>query len=149
MSIRFTRLGKPFYNNYIGKRIVKTNKDIIINSSHGPVRKSYLAEFASNNKTFSYNPGVVCLNAAGQKVTKNDIIASNPSHTFAHLRHYRYKTLGEYVKIKMQRGYPTPYKNEGKDLNLKDFFKQNQLTPEKLAWCEAHKEEFSLNLEEL
>lgn len=33
----------------------------------------------------------------------------------------------------MKRGYPTLYKNMGKDLNLNDFFRLNELTDEKVA----------------
>ena len=74
---------------------------------------------------------ITLCNSEGQKIN-NTIAISNWTHKTAYLAHYRFKTISEYIELKMKRGYPTLYKNSGKDLNLLDFFKLNNLTQEKL-----------------
>lgn len=50
----------------------------------------------------------------------------------AWINHYRFKTLQEYIDNKMKRGWPTNYKNGGKNfLNFNFFFRFNALTKEK------------------
>ena len=128
------------YNEYtFTKRIVRCNiPGVVINSSHGPVDRQSTNEsiYCETLK----NTNINCCNVAGKKIAVNDIaIFDDWSWDGAHLRHYRFKTLEEYVNNKMKRGYPTLYKNEGKDLNLNDFFRLNLITDEKLAWLDAHK----------
>ena len=108
------------------KRILRTNLDLVINSSHGPLNKAQMKEYKQqkNNK-------IIICNTDGQRIN-NTIAIFNWTHKTAYLAHYRFKTISEYIDLKMKRGYPTLYKNSGKDMNLLDFFKLNNLTQEKL-----------------
>ena len=55
----------------------------------------------------------------------------------AYLRHFRTKTIGEWIKNKMKRGYPDRPETNWKDfLTLDYFFKITKQTPEKLAYAE-------------
>lgn len=55
----------------------------------------------------------------------------------AYLRHYSTKTIGEWVKNKMKRGFPDqPEASRRKALSLDRFFKINKQTPEKLTYAE-------------
>lgn len=54
----------------------------------------------------------------------------------AWLKHYRFKTLEEYITKKMVRLWPTAYMNGGKDrLDLDYFFMFNKKTPEKVKFA--------------
>lgn len=108
------------------KRILRTNLDLTINSSHGPLNKAQMKEY-----NYQKDNKITLCNSEGQKIN-NTIAISNWTHKTAYLAHYRFKTISEYIELKMKRGYPTLYKNSGKDLNLLDFFKLNNLTQEKL-----------------
>lgn len=111
------------------KRIMRTNCDLTVNSSHGPIRAAKMSEY----KAEAPNTIAVC-NTDGQKII-NDIVIKNWTHRTAYLAHYRYKTISEYINLKLKRGYPTLYKNSGKDLSIGDFFCLNKPTPEKIEYA--------------
>ena len=120
-----------FAEHTFSKRIMKTNvPHLVINSSHGPINRISKSETVYNG--VSSNPTVVCCNVAGNRLQRNYLCFSDWTYEGAHIRHYRFKTIEEYITNKMKRGYPTLYKNSGKDLGLKDFFKLNQVTLKKL-----------------
>lgn len=137
MKDRFTHEYVQNTSNYpevsFTKRIVKCNiPGVVINSSHGPLDR------VQNNEaiycTTLKNPNIVCCTVDGvPPYPMNGTSINNWSHNGAHLKHYRFKTIEEYITNKMKRGYPTLYKNMGKDLNLNDFFRLNELTDEKVA----------------
>lgn len=113
------------------KRIIKTGiEDITINSSHGAIDRINPEE-AVYCETLT-NPAVNCCNSIGEKISSNTVSFKNWTYEGAYIRHYQYKTIEEFIKGKMQRGYPTKYKNYGKDISLDDFFTINKKTPEKL-----------------
>lgn len=131
--------------NTFGKRLIKTKIDgIHINSSHGPINRISQSEIKYSK--YLTNNTVKCANSAGEDAGYNGCHISYPTHKYAHLRHFRFKTLEEYVTNKMKRGYPTLYKNEGKDLNLTDFFLLNEITPEKIQWLKDNNIEVDLEL---
>ena len=113
------------------KRLVKCNiPGVVVNSSHGPLdrTRSTEAKYCATLK----NPMVHCCNVEGCKVSPiNGTAIQNWSHNGAHLKHFRFKTIEEYITKKMKRGYPTLYRNCGKDLNIIDFFRLNATTEEK------------------
>lgn len=124
------------------KRFVRCNlKNIIINSSHGPIDR------ASQNESVYCetltNDFVKACNVEGKPLSFNGTAIYEWSYNGAHLKHYRFKTIEEYVNNKMKRGYPTLYKNCGKDLNLNDFFRLNTITQEKLDWLDNHNIEYN------
>lgn len=135
---RFTNPAKyTGIENWYGKRIVKTKiKNLHINSSHGPIDLADIGEVA--NDQIINNEGIIAVNAAGKVVTRNGCSISCPTHTSAHLRHYRFKTIEEYVTNKMKRGYATLWKNSGQDLSTDEFFAANEVTDEKIAWLKEN-----------
>ena len=53
----------------------------------------------------------------------------------AWLRHYRFKTIDEYINLKLKRLYPNVSDNIAKKwLTIKDFFKYNKFTNEKIEY---------------
>ena len=75
-----------------------------------------------------------CSNSEGKRVDLN-----SPYQEFvfttAYLRHYRTKTIGEWVGNKMKRGFPDSSKNDWeKVLTVDHFFEYNRKTPEKMAY---------------
>lgn len=127
---RFTREYKErnwAYSQYkFSKRIVKTNLNLVINSSHGPIRNAQILEYATDK----VNDIIIC-NTNGELIN-NHIFFEKWTHDTAYLAHYRFKTIEEYITNKMARGYATLYKNSGKDLNLDDYFELNKVTLPKL-----------------
>ena len=58
-------------------------------------------------------------------------------YTIAYLRHYSTKTIGEWVKNKMKRGFPDcPEESWREVLNLDFFFRFNKKTEEKMVYAE-------------
>lgn len=136
---RFKNPGKISGNeSEYGKRLVKTNiVGLTINSSHGPIVDPDFGE-VNENATVP-NTVLKTLNAAGEPIEYNSCKIDKPTHKFAHLRHYRFKTIEEYITNKMKRGYPTLYLNEGRDMNIFDFFMLNEKTDEKLRWISLYR----------
>lgn len=121
---RFTRAQKntPWTNSQT-KMFIKTNLNIIINSPHGALETNEI------NKHLN-----VC-NSKGEKMNRNNILYDAAGIKFKHddcwLNHYRCKTIEEYV-VKAKRGWPTIYKNGGKQyMNARFFFVFNSYSREK------------------
>lgn len=124
---RFTHFTNKNSNQV--KRIVKTNIDATVNSSHTFVDKDYLGNI---NKKVRDN--VKSCNTLG-KSTTNSVTIKNNTWEDARINHYRFKTLEEYITNKAPKGYATAWKNKGKDyLTLNTFFKFNTKTKEKIKW---------------
>ena len=127
---RFTRESdNQCAENRCSKRCIRTKRDLIINSSHGAIANASMKEYSQGET----NKIKIC-NCEGKQLLRNTIYlnSSDASHEYCYLAHYRFKTIYEYISNKMSRGYPTLYKNSGKDLSLDDFFKLNNVTEEKL-----------------
>lgn len=132
---RFTREFKEndwdWAQHRFSKRIIKTGKELVINSSHGPIAHAQMNEYDTKFK----NTIKVC-NIAGKLLAYNGIAFKEWSYNGGYLAHYRFKTLEEYINCKMKRGYPTLYKNSGKDMSIKEFFQLNHLTQNKIEYIE-------------
>ena len=125
---RFQRLVPQLYPQ--SKRIIKTGiKDVVINSSHGAIDRMNPKEVIYCNVL--ENPSVNCCNSIAVKVKSNTVSFENWTYEGAYIKHYQYKTIEEFIEGKMKRGYPTKYKNYGKDISFDDFFSINERTPEK------------------
>lgn len=76
---------------------------------------------------------VITTNAIGEKCNNSKVsIGDSPIWKNAWINHYRFKTIEEYIDNKVKRGWPTNYKNGGKNgLNINFFFKFNALTNDK------------------
>lgn len=77
-----------------------------------------------------------CCNSEGKKV---ELISPFQKYVFntAYLRHYRTKTIGEWVSNKMKRGFPDSSKSDWeKILTIEHFFEYNRKTPEKIAYLQ-------------
>ena len=111
------------------KRLIRTGLSLTVNSSHGPIATAQMNEYNNGIK----NTIKVC-NIAGEPLIANKLAFNNWTYAGGYLAHYRYKTIEEFITNKMKRGYPTLYKNSGKDLSFVDFFKLNTLTPEKINY---------------
>lgn len=72
-------------------------------------------------------------NAIGEKCNNSKVmLGKTPIWSNAWINHYRFKTIQEYIDNKVKRGWPTDYKNGGKNgLNINFFFKFNALTKDK------------------
>ncbi len=63
-----------------------------------------------------------------------------PNWTYAHFKHYMSKTIEEWLENKVLRGYPDGNKDHFKHNDpIKDFFKMNKVTEEKLKFIEKWK----------
>ena len=115
------------------KPIIKTVIDIkTFSSAHGP----------TNTK------GVVCVNTAGE-LCDNAITIKNVTWENACLKHYRFKTIEEFVLMKMVRLWPTHHMNGGKTgLNLNMFFQFNKKTKEKEKYAEDLLKKHKINRNE-
>lgn len=76
---------------------------------------------------------VITTNAIGEKCNNSKVsIGDSPIWKNAWINHYRFKTIEEYIDNKIKRGWPTNYKNGGKNgLNINFFFNFNALTNDK------------------
>lgn len=88
----------------------------------------------------STSPHIICnglnklypCNSKGEPCRMSISIGGKSSIADAKLKHFRFKTIEEYVTNKMVRLWPTNYKNGGKDgLTLNFFFQFNKKTKEK------------------
>lgn len=82
-----------------------------------------------------------CCNAEGDRVDANSPFQSIHYDTL-YLRHYSTKTIGEWVRNKMQRGIPDRSEIMWKKLlNLETFFRYNKKTEEKVLYAKRILEE--------
>ena len=76
-----------------------------------------------------------CCNAEADAVNCNSPFQSISYETL-YLRHYSTKTIGEWVKNKMLRGFPDMPEEMWKEcLTIKDFFRYNKETDEKISYA--------------
>ena len=81
--------------------------------------------------------GYHCCNPLGESVSANSPFLDY-DFSVAFIRHYRTKTIGEWVKNKMKRGIPDRSEDNWKNiLNLDFFFRYNKETEEKLKYAES------------
>lgn len=76
-----------------------------------------------------------CCNAMGNPC---EITSTISPYNFdnAYLRHYMSKSIGEWVRVKMKRGYPDQSKESASTvLGLNVFFHINEKTPEKIEYA--------------
>ena len=80
--------------------------------------------------------GYHCCNPLGESVSANSPFLDY-DFSVAFIRHYSTKTIGEWVKNKMKRGFPDRSEDNWKNiLNLDFFFRYNKKTEEKLKYAE-------------
>ena len=133
------------WKQYDDSGIIKTNGNYSVTKfkSYLPldrkdsVQTKIIIKTVLDNIKFTSTHGVLhdkrvkCVDTAGN-LTENAINIMKPTWSNACLKHYRFKTIEEYVLNKMVRLWPTTYKNGGKDgLTLDMFFRFNQRTQEK------------------
>lgn len=86
-----------------------------------------------------------CCNALGQKTNLNSSIESF-NHDVVYLRHYSTKTIGEWVRNKMARGFPDQSEESWKRiLDIDFFFRYNTKTEDKVAYAEKVLREMQSN----
>ena len=80
----------------------------------------------------------------------DDTIVKEIDYTLAHIKHYRTKTIEEYISKKCMRGWPIANCNTKefteRYLNLKFFFDINELTIDKLYLANELKEKYNLSI---
>ena len=82
-----------------------------------------------------YSEYYYCCNPEGERIFLNSRFMPIDFRT-AYLRHYRTKTIGEWVRNKMKRGYPDqPKEDWAQVLGLDMFFYFNERTAEKEAYA--------------
>lgn len=85
---------------------------------------------------FMIVPYCRCCNAKGENI-QMDSAFTQFDFSNIYIRHYQTKTIGEWVKIKMKRGYADqPYEDAIKKLQLGSFFAKNIRTHEKVEFAE-------------
>ena len=89
---------------------------------------------------------VPTVNAMGKKCEIGVMVGKTVIWKGAWLKHYRFKTLEEYITKKMVRLWPTAYMNGGKDrLDLDYFFMFNKKTTEKVKFARELTESLDKN----
>lgn len=122
-SINRFKTYRSFSEKYVSdqtKSIFRTtfSNTFTINSPHGSL----------NNKD------VKCCNTEGV-IINNDIISNKPTWKGAFLKHYRFKTIEEYILNKSNRGWPTLYGNSVDKMDIDFFFRFNEKTKEKTEYA--------------
>lgn len=85
---------------------------------------------------FMIVPYCRCCNAKGENIRMDSAFTPFDFSTL-YIRHYQTKTIGEWVKIKMRRGYADqPYEDAIRKLQLGSFFAKNAKTNEKVEFAE-------------
>ena len=150
------------WKQYDDSGIIKTNGDYSIKKfkTYLPITnklsvqtKPIIKTVLDNLKfTSAHGPNsdrrVVCVNTAGE-LCENAITIKNPTWENMCLKHYRFKTIEEFVLKKMVRLWPTHHMNGGKSgLNLKMFFQFNKKTKEKEKYAEELIKKHNINRNE-
>ena len=111
------------------KTIFRTKNNFVnfgnkyISDAHGCYDKNLIVVSADGNICDNYN---------------NDV-GNKPIYKNAWLNHYRYKTLEEFIKFKLFRGYPDrPFEyTKSKGFGINTFFYANKKTKEKLEYIKS------------
>ena len=135
---RFIKPAPPGPEDLVTKYLVKTRvPDLHINGVHQLKKNASIIETSAEIKN---TIDLTYRNGTGYFKVKENLAEVAP----VYIRHFKYKTIQEYLETKCQRGYPMPYKDSGTLLGIREFFIYNALTVEKLQfiqeWLEAHHE---------
>ena len=115
---KFSQLGKSIFKTGF-KQI---NSTIFLNS-HGPIGLK------------SCDPdGKICNNGLNKKI-RHSWIYEKPQKKKDYIKHFRYKTLQEFIDLKMVRLYPDQsHQKAKKDITFDNFFKVNKINKEKINY---------------
>jgi pyruvyltransferase len=121
-------------NNYSVNRF-KTYRDVnenyVSNTTKSILRTVFDGGFIIDSPHGSWSNNIRCCNSIGEPV-KNKMFLDKSIWDGALLKHYRFKTIEEYIINKINRGWPTLYGNSGVDkMNIDWFFDFNERTKEK------------------
>jgi len=136
---RLTHPAKTVSEDMLCKQLVKTNiPGLHVNAVHqlkpktSPVETK--AEMINDQANLRFYDGT------GYYSNGLDMVTQAP----AYLKHFKFKTIQEYLDFKCIRGYPMPYKNSGIFLGIREFFNNNQFTIEKYEfvkqWVTEHQD---------
>lgn len=104
---------------------IGVSNELLITSPHGALKETKIR--ACNSA------GAMC---------PNSINTNFPTWEGAALNHYRFKTIGEYIKNKIQKGWPTFYGGiNNKFLDVDFFFEYNKRTKEKEEYAKKVSQE--------
>ena len=133
---RFTQKNAWFPENLCFKELIKTKlTGISINSAHVVLPIAPKSE--TNASIYNSQADLRKLKQFTAEGIDYHIGCCRPEQTKnAYLKHFRYKTLQEFLELKCNRGYPMPFRQHGKTIGLYDFFLANKATKEKLAYAE-------------
>lgn len=67
-------------------------------------------------------------------------------HSIAYLKHFTTKTIDEWMRYKVQRGYPDINTKKLESRPIEMFFERNRRTPEKVAYIEQYKRNKDINI---
>lgn len=125
---RFTEI---FSKEYCLKHNININNFYKSNTQAKSIVRTNISKFEITSPHV-YLP-VITTNAIGEKCNNSKVtIGDSPVWKNAWINHYRFKTIEEYIDNKVKRGWPTNYKNGGKNgLNINFFFNFNALTNDK------------------
>ena len=107
------------------KAICKTKIPSIEITPHGPL---YLENTVDSN-------GDLCNNGSDKNLLAIDL-AKRPIQTNTYLKHYIYKTLEEYITVKLEREKSKSFIRKT-ELNIDSFFAWNEKTQEKLNYLKS------------
>lgn len=86
-----------------------------------------------------------CCNANGESCSSYSPFLPF-DYSSAHFKHYSTKTIEEWVNIKIKRGFPDGNKDYFKKVNpIKEFFKSNEITDEKINYLKNIGLDYLLN----
>ena len=115
---KFSQQGKSIF-----KTGIKQINSINVLNGHGPIGLK------------SCDPdGIICNNGLNKKLRHSNIY-QNPQKKNDYIKHFRYKTLQEFIDIKMIRLYPDKsHQLAKKEINFNNFFGVNKITKQKLDY---------------
>ena len=131
---RFTQKSRNKYENIPAKQLIRTNiKGLQINGIHRIMEASGVGSETNAKITNSEEvlTQVKMCDAWGDATINGYPIEREQT---AYLKHFRYKTLQEFLELKCKRGYPMPFKHYGQDLDFFAFFGCNNISQEKLDY---------------
>lgn len=132
---RFTKPANTRVENMLFKELIKTRiPDLCINSVHTVKEGPSIGE--SDELIWNSKDVIDTVHIGYWAESDFEHFCSSvvPVSPGAYIKHFRYKTIQEYLDYKVQRGYPMPFRNYGTDLGLFDFFNSNFVTDEKLEF---------------
>lgn len=129
---RFTEISTLDKSESQNKKIVRVGiPKVKINSPHAFKPKAMELPDQKNDEYIKKY--VKCCNVLGQPCEIN-VRNDNWTWKVARLKHFRYKSIQEFLDTKKARGYPTGWLNNGKDIGWKQYFAVNDVTKDKLTY---------------